>query len=263
MKQSAFIVTLTFVALISAYLIYELILGNPANFADFATKGTKHVPLNGNLMGMTYTGGPLVSLLIALSIMVIAVTIERTLSLRKAAGKQAIPKFFKGVIDQIRNGNINEAVTLCDKQRGSVANVLKSALTRYQEVTAAGSTIDKEKQLVEVERAVEETLMLETPLLEKNLIALSTISSIATMVGLLGTVVGMIRSFKALAAGGAPDAIGLATGISEALINTAGGLIAAIIGIVSYNFFVNKVDNFTFQIDEAKYNVMQLLKTSK
>ena len=89
--------------------------------------------------------------------------------------------------------------------------------------------------------------MLETPLLEKNLIALSTIASIATMVGLLGTVVGMIRSFKAMAAtGGAPDAIGLATGISEALINTAGGLIVGIAGIVAYNFYVNKVDNFTF-----------------
>lgn len=263
MKQSAFVVTLTFVAMISAFLIYEFVFGNPANFADFATKGTKHVALDGNLLALAYIAGPIVAVLLGLSIMVIAVIIERTLSLRKAAGKQPIPKFFKAVIDQIRSGNINEAVTLCDKQRGSVANVLKSALARYQEVTAAGSGIEKEKQLVEVERAVEETLMLETPLLEKNLIALSTISSIATMLGLLGTVIGMIRSFKALAAGGAPDAIGLATGISEALVNTAGGLIAAIIGIVAYNFFVNKVDNFTFQIDEAKYNVMQLLKTSK
>jgi biopolymer transport protein ExbB len=263
MKQSAFIVTLFFVAMISAYVIYEFVLGNPANFADFATKGTKHVPLGGNLMGMTYVGGPLVSLLIGLSIMVIAVIIERTLSLRKAAGKQATQKFFKAVVDQIRSGNINEAIATCDKQRGSVANVLKSALTRYQEVTATGSTIEKEKQLVEVERAVEETLMLETPLLEKNLIALSTIASIATMVGLLGTVIGMIRAFKALAQAGAPDAISLATGISEALINTAGGLFAAILGIVAYNFFVNKVDNFSFQIDEAKYNVMQLLKTTK
>jgi len=81
------------------------------------------------------------------------------------------------------------------------------------------------------------------------------------MVGLLGTTVGMIRAFAALAHSGAPDAIALATGISEALINTAGGLIVAIIGIVSYNFFVNKVDNFTFQVDEASYNVIQILKS--
>ena len=133
MKQSAFVVTLTFVAMISAFLIYEFVFGNPANFADFAAKGTKHVALDGNLLALAYIAGPIVAVLLGLSIMVIAVIIERTLSLRKAAGKQPIPKFFKAVIDQIRSGNINEAVTLCDKQRGSVANVLKSALTRYQE----------------------------------------------------------------------------------------------------------------------------------
>ncbi len=255
MKQSAFIVILFVIALAASIGIYEFILGDPANFKDAA----RHVPIN--MLGTTYVGGPLVSLLICLSIMVIAIAIERFLTLRRAAGKQAIPKFFKKVVDEIRAGQMDEAITSCDAQRGSVANVLKSALTRFQEVTADKSTIDKEKQLVEVQRAVEETLMLETPLLEKNLIALSTIASIATMVGLLGTTIGMIRAFKALAQAGAPDAISLATGISEALINTAGGLFAAILGIVFYNLFVNKVDNFTFQIDEANYNVMQLLKS--
>ncbi|MBI5731705.1 MAG: MotA/TolQ/ExbB proton channel family protein [Ignavibacteriales bacterium] len=260
MKQSAFIVILFFIALVAAFGIYEFILGNPANFADYATKGTKEVPLGGNIMGMVYVGGPLVALLICLSIMVFAIIIERALSLKKAAGKQAIPKFFKKVIDQIRANKINDAIASCDAQRGSVANVLKAALSRFQEVTSSGSTVDNEKKLVEVQRSVEESMMLETPLLEKNLIALSTIASIATMVGLLGTVIGMIRAFKALAQAGAPDAISLATGISEALINTAGGLFAAILGIVAYNFYVNKVDNFTYQIDEANYNVMQLLK---
>jgi biopolymer transport protein ExbB len=259
MKKSAFVVILFFIAFAASLLIYEFFLGNPANFLDFATKGTKEVPAN--MLGNIYVGGPLVALLICLSIMVIAVIIERALTLRKAAGKQAIPKFFKKVVDEIKGGQIDDAIASCDTQRGSVANVLKAALTRYQEVDSDKSFVDPEKKLVEVQRAVEETMMLETPLLEKNLIALSTIASIATMVGLLGTVIGMIRAFKGLAQSGAPDAIALSTGISEALINTAGGLIAAILGIVAYNFFVNKVDNFTFQIDEANYNVMQLLKS--
>ncbi len=257
MKQSAFIVILFALALVVAYVIYQFGLGNPANFKDAA----REVPLNGNLMGTIFVGGPLVVLLITLSIMDVAIIIERTLSLRKAAGKQAVPKFFKKVVDEIRGGNIDAAITTCDTQRGSVANVLKAALGRYKELTSGKSSVDQEKQLVEVQRSVEESMMLETPLLEKNLIALSTIASIATMVGLLGTVIGMIRSFKALAQAGAPDAIALATGISEALINTAGGLFVAILGIVAYNFFVNKVDNFTFQIDEATYNMMQLLKS--
>lgn len=257
MKQSAFIVILFFLALAVSIAIYNFVLGSPGNFADAA----REVPKAGNLLGMTYVGGPLVALLICLSIMVFAIIIERTLTLKRAAGKQSVSKFFKKVIDEVRSGNINEAIKSCDSQRGSVANVLKAALTRYLEVAGEKSSADPEKHLVEVQRAVEETMMLETPLLEKNLIALSTIASIATMVGLLGTVIGMIRAFKALAQAGAPDAISLATGISEALINTAGGLFAAILGIVAYNFFVNKVDNFTFQIDEANYNVMQLLKS--
>mgnify|MGYP002088987902 CR=1 FL=1 len=114
--------------------------------------------------------------------------------------------------------------------------------------------------MAETKRSIEEATSLETPLLERNLIALSTIASIATMFGLLGTTVGMIRAFTALAAaGGAPDAIQLSIGISEALINTALGLFAAIIGIVAYNFFVTRVDNFIYMIDEASYNVAETL----
>jgi biopolymer transport protein ExbB len=95
--------------------------------------------------------------------------------------------------------------------------------------------------------------------LEKNLVSLSTIASISTMIGLLGTVVGMIRSFAAMAHAGAPDAVQLALGISEALINTAGGLIGGICGIIAYNFFTTKVDNFTYMIEEASYSIIQTL----
>jgi len=103
------------------------------------------------------------------------------------------------------------------------------------------------------------------PLLERNLIALSTIASIATMVGLLGTTIGMIRAFSATGSstGGVIDANQLAKGISEALVNTAGGLFNAIVGIVAYNFFVNKVDGFNYTIDEATYEVLQLIKSKE
>ena len=114
----------------------------------------------------------------------------------------------------------------------------------------------------DTQAAIQEASGLETPLLERNLIALSTIASISTMVGLLGTVLGMIRSFKALGASGAVDASSLAKGISEALVNTAGGLAVAIIGIVMYNVFVTRVDNFNYMMDEASYEVLQLLAAS-
>ncbi len=157
-------------------------------------------------------------------------------------------------------GRIEDAIKACDKQRGSAANIIRTGLERFKAIQG-DKKLDNEKKMAEVQRAIEEATSLETPLLERNLVALSTIASIATMLGLLGTTIGMIRAFAALARAGAPDAIQLSIGISEALINTALGLLAAIIGIVAYNFFVTKVDNFTYMIDESSYNVVQILNT--
>ncbi len=80
------------------------------------------------------------------------------------------------------------------------------------------------------------------------------------MIGLLGTTIGMIRSFKALAQSGAPDAIQLSIGISEALINTAGGLLVAIIAIVGYNACSQKIDHLLQRTDEASFTLVRLLK---
>ena len=237
MKQGLFATVLIIVAFAIAYVVYSYFL------PSFITKG-----------------GPLVVLLIMLSIMVFTYVFERIFSLRKAQGKGSLTKFLKDVEDNLNNGDIKTAIEVCNRQRGSMANVIRNGLERYQEVLK-DSHIQAEKYMSEVQRAIEEATMLETPLLEKNLIVLSTISSIATMVGLLGTVIGMIRAFQALAHAGAPDAIQLSIGISEALINTAGGLIAAITGIVAYNFFVNKVDGFTYMIDEATASIIAILNS--
>ncbi len=207
-------------------------------------------------------GGPLVVLLLMLSIMVFTYIFERLFSLRKAQGKGSLTKFLKDVEDNLNNGDINAAIEICNRQKGSMANVIRNGLERYQEVLK-DSHVAAEKYMTEVQRAIEEATMLETPLLEKNLIVLSTIASISTMIGLLGTVIGMIRAFNALAHSGATDAIQLSIGISEALINTAGGLIAAISGIIAYNYFVNKVDGFTYMIDEATNSIITILNSRK
>lgn len=204
-------------------------------------------------------GGPLVALLIALSIMLITFIVERWITLNKAKGTGSVQAFFHHVVDFVQKGDLNGALAACDKQRGSCANVLRSGIERYQQMEGNSSS---EKRLAETQRAIEEANALEVPLLERNLIAMSTIASIATMVGLLGTTIGMIRAFHATAGvGGVINATSLAQGISEALVNTAGGLFNAIIGIVAYNFFVNKVDSFNYTIDEASYEVLQLLKS--
>ena len=256
MKQSVFLTTVIIATIAVSLTIYLLVLGNPDNFKD----GSSRLVPN-NLMGTVYTGGVVVPILIMLTLMNVTLVFERTFSLRKASGKAAITTFLKSMQTHLMAGRIDDAIKACDMQRGSAANIIRTGLERYK-VIVKDSKLDPEKKMQETQRAIEEATSLETPLLERNLIALSTIASTATMFGLLGTTIGMIRAFTALAAaGGAPDAIQLSIGISEALVNTALGLFAAIIGIIAYNFFVTKVDNFTYMIDEASYNVVQILNT--
>ena len=204
-------------------------------------------------------GGPLVIALLALSIMVLTYVVERLLSLKKAGGRGPMPKFLKTLVTNLNGNDVAGAIATCDQQRGSLANIVKSGLERYQELQPK-KDLSKKERMEEVKRVIEEATMLEMPILEKNLISLSTIASISTMVGLLGTVLGMIRSFHALAKAGATDAAALSLGISEALINTAGGIAIAIIAIVSYNFFTTKIDGMTYMIDEASKDILANLQ---
>ncbi len=209
-----------------------------------------------------YKGGPLVVLLIMILFMLIVFVVERYISLYgNAKGKSSVQVFFKKLVTLIQNDDYEGALAACDKQRGTTANVLRAGIDRYREVKGNPS-FDSEKRIQLTQSAIEEANALEGPLLERNLIALSTIASIATMVGLLGTTIGMIRAFAATGnvEGGVIDATQLATGISEALVNTAGGLLSGILGIFFYNFFVNKVDAFNYTTDEATFEVLQILK---
>ncbi len=203
-------------------------------------------------------GGPLVITLMVLTIMLATFIIERILTLKKAQGRGSMIQFAVNVVERVRQKDLDGALSLCDDQRGSCANILRAGLERFRQVNMEKG-MTEERKVSEIQHAFDTASSLEIPLLERNLIALSTIASIATMVGLLGTTIGMIRCFQAMARQGAPDALALAMGISEALINTAGGLFAAIIGIVAYNFFTNKVDSFSYDIEETTHNVVQLL----
>jgi len=251
MKQSLFITILLVVAFVVSLVLFLFVFGNPANFKD----PTLTTPIN--IFGQIYKGGFVVVALMTISIMVITFVFERMLSLKKAKGRGAIEPFLKKVQNMLQENDLEGAIGECDKQRGSLANVLRLGLERYQVVKK--DPIDAEKKLGEVQRAIEEAMMLEVPLLERNLVALSTIASISVLVGLFGTVLGMIRAFQALATSGTPNAVELSTGISEALVNTAFGIFGAIVAIIAYNFFSTKVSNFTYMIDEATYNMMQIL----
>lgn len=101
------------------------------------------------------------------------------------------------------------------------------------------------------------------PMLQKNLVIISTLASVATLIGLLGTVIGMIKAFAALANAGAPDATALANGISEALINTALGIGSSALAIIFYNYFTNKIDSLTYGIDEAGFSIVNTFSATE
>ena len=206
-------------------------------------------------------GGPLVILLILLLILLVTYVFERSFTLKRSRGRATVPAFMREFRDQLHKGDLMGAISTCNNQGGATANILRAGLERFMQTAQERLAMDK--RIAETQRAIEEANMLETPLLERNLIALTTIASIATMVGLLGTTIGMIRAFRAMAHAGAPDAVQLAVGISEALINTAGGLLNGIGGIVSNNYFQNKVDQMNYQNDEAAYEMVQMLTNLK
>jgi biopolymer transport protein ExbB len=245
-------------AIILGWIIYSFILGNGNNF-EGGNHDNKALP--GNFLAIMYKGGVIVPFLIAILIIILTFAIERLLTIQSAKGKGSVEVFVKRVRDLLSNGNINEAIAECDKQRGSVANVIRSGLVKYSQVES-NNTMAKEEKIASIEKALEEATTLELPMLSKNLVIMSTCASISTLVGLLGTVFGMIKAFAALAQAGAPDAIGLANGISEALINTALGIGAAALGIIFYNLFTNLIDSLTYGMDEAGFSIVQTYSAS-
>jgi biopolymer transport protein ExbB len=255
-KNSLFVTIVILCALVASYLIYYFILGNPSHFTD----ALKTKPVSGDYLGTAYVGGFIVPWLMTLTIMVLTFILERFFSLAKAKGTGDLSKFLSGVENSLNEGNVDGAIELCAKQRGTVANILRAGLESFKKVRNE-SRMESEVKLEEVKRTIEEATSIETPLLERNLIGLSTIASISTMVGLLGTVLGMIRAFSAMGAQGAASATELSIGISEALVNTALGILSAIIAIIFYNFFTNKVDGFVYTIDEAALNLVEQLDT--
>ena len=245
--------------------IYIFILGNPGNFKNEGVTGlsvafsdVENKDLHpDSFMGIIYMGGPIVHILILFMITVIVFAIERFFVLRKAAGTGNLENFVIKVRRLLNQNKVDEAIEECDRQQGSVGNVVKEGLTTYKAL-ANDKTLNKEQKMVALTKSIEEATTLEMPMLEKNMMILSTLGTVATLVALLGTVIGMIKSFQALgAAGGTPDAAALSIGISEALINTALGIGTSAIAIILYNFFTSKIDGLTYKIDEIGMSIQQ------
>ncbi len=239
------------IAVVLGAILYMKVLGDPANFeGGDPALGHPH-----NALGIMYKGGPIIGLLIALNIIVVTFFLERLISMFQARGKGGVDKFISNIKGLLKSNKVDEAIALCNKQKGSVGAVMRSGLERYKAL-ANDSSIDKDKKVAALKEEIEEATSLELPMLSKNLVILSTCASLGVLIGLMGTVSGMIKAFSAMAEG-VPDPAQLSVGISEALNCTLLGIVASALAILLYNFFSTRVDQLTHGIDEAGFAVTQ------
>ena len=230
-----------------AVCLFIFVLGADSNFEN------GH-PIN--LLGTIYKGGFIVPILQTLFLTVIVLSVERWIALSSAKGSGSIPKFVANVKTALNANDIEKAKELCRKQKGTVAAIVYATLVKYDEMDK-NTILSKEQKLATIQKEVEEATAIEMPSLQQNLPIVATLTTLGTLVGLLGTVLGMIKSFQALSASGAPDSTELSTGISEALVNTAFGIATGAFAVISYNFYTNKIDNLTYAIDEVGFSIVQ------
>jgi biopolymer transport protein ExbB len=245
--------------IILGYVIWRFFIGASGNFTKPDLSGGFAPAHEGAKTGLArmYLGGILVPLLIGCFLTVLTFVIERFLTVSKAAGTGNIAEFIRKVQFHLANKDVDKALAECDKQKGSVGNVMKAGLRKYKEMIG-NTELATDQKVLNIQKEVEEATALELPMLEKNLVFLSTIASVATLLGLLGTVLGMIRSFSALGdSGGGEAAQKLSQGISEALYNTALGIGTSAISIIMYNVFTTRIDGITFGIDESGFTLTQ------
>ena len=233
--------------------IYHFVFGNPANFMN---NDPNNHPLPGNMLGTIYKGGIIVPVIQTLLLTVLALSVERLFTLRASFGRSKLSKFVEQLKEALNKGNLEKAQELCDKQRGSVANVVSSTLRKYREMEQ-NNELSKDQKTLAIQKELEEATALELPMMQQNLPIIATITTLGTLMGLLGTVIGMIRSFAALSAGGGTDSVALSTGISEALINTAFGILTGALAVISYNYYTNKIDKLTYSLDEVGFSIVQ------
>lgn len=251
--QNAFATSAILIAFIISWLLFKNIMGSPVNFEGGNPDGH---PLDGNYLGIIYKGGYIVPILITCVLVLIIFIFERAITLSRAKGKGRLNTFVRNLQSLLSEDKIEEAMDACDRQKGSLANVMKAGLLRYRDLQN-DKELEKDQKILSIQKSFEEATALETPMLSKNMVIFSTLASISVLIGLIGTVLGMIRAFAALAQAGAPDALALATGISEALINTAFGITGSTLAIIAFNYFSSSIDDYTFKIDEAGFSLTQ------
>ena len=252
--------TVIILCCIIAVCIYLFVFGSASNFkgdigAAFVCMSDAEAFEPAGLIGTVYMGGFVVPIIWTLLFSVIAFSIERYFAIRNAYGRSSLTKFVADIKAALQANDLVKAI--CDKQRGSVANVVGATLKKYKEMEG-NTVLTKEQKILAIQKELEEATALEMPMMQENLPIIGSIVTLGTLTGLFGTVLGMIKSFSAMSAGdGGTDSSALAVGISEALVNTASGILTGALAVISYNYYTNKIDRLTFSLDEVGFSIVQ------
>ena len=190
-------------------------------------------------------GGNFMWGLLAAAILALAIIIERAFTLAKA--RTNTRRLIGTVITTLRSEGVSEAAQVCERTRGPIAAILHSGLMRAERGPEA------------VEKAIETSGTIEMAFLERGLVALSAVANTAPLLGFLGTVSGMISAFEAIANADNVNAKLVASGISEALITTATGLIVAIPASLGHSFFLSVIDRFIIEMEETSSELVEEL----
>ena len=245
-------------AFIVAFCIYKFVFGNPANFVG---GDPNNHPLQGNMLGTIYKGGFVVPILLTWLLTVIILGVERLIAISRCKGKGNLDTFVANVKEKLEQEDFAGAVALCDKQKGSVAAVTKVGVDTYERMTKDTTGLTKEQKTLTINRKIEEATALEMPGMNENLPVIATFTNLGVLTGLFGTVMGMIRAFSSLGGSGGTDSAALSVGISEALVNTAFGILTGALAVIAYNYFTAKIDNITYAIDEIGFSIVGVFES--
>jgi len=202
---------------------------------------------------MISKGGPMMYLIILSSILAFGVVIDRIYNLRRA--RIDADKFMENITTVLKRNKIIESIELCNNTPGPIAHIVKAGILKH------------DRSRPEIREAVEEAAQLEIPRLERHLPVLATIAHITPLLGLLGTVAGMIKSFQAIQQKAAlltPVNPGdLAGGIWEALLATVAGLAVAIPTYVAYNYLTSQVNSLVYDMERSATDLVNLLSSRR
>ncbi|MBE0477940.1 MotA/TolQ/ExbB proton channel family protein [Candidatus Aerophobetes bacterium] len=200
------------------------------------------------MLQLLVRGGYLMVPLVICSILALAIIIEKFIVLKIIENRsKRFAQKTRSIINGHADNKVEKVLALCEMTSSPLARILKTGIEK------------KDKVRAEIKETLEDAGSLEVPYLEKHLKILGTIVTVAPLIGLLGTVMGMIRAFDVIALRGVGEPGALAGGIAEALLTTAVGLTIAIPALVFYNYFMHRTDKIVSEFEKVSSEFINFL----